>query len=452
MCIIKSLAIAKMTYVSLCLTIPEKVIKEIDMRIFRFLWGKRDRIKRESIINEIEKGGLKMIDIRVHFNAIKAAWVPRIVNAPHDHMWSLLPKQYFSTFGNNYAIVKSTFTSLKMFPLLKRIPQFYQDVVLSYNASKVIHHEDFKNAIRNQPIWGNKFIMFRSEALFFKSWVKEGIVMIKNLKLRDGKLDINYLTNVVKDKRNFYREINILQKALNQAKVDISIDPTRDVDIPIYFHHTDEIYNWSIQRSKYFYKHLLENIAIPPTSDMYWINTTGLRVTEQHLHKSYIRKIKVIKDKKLAETNFKILNNILPCNRNLHKWRKSETNLCYFCKEEESISYLLYYCTRAKPIWDLIENVILGDDNVTHDIVIFGYDRDNVLNHLLSIIVYYIYKEWLVCSLENKQKKRMICYKSLVNYLKIRRNVYSKCEHTIWVDVCIKIDNLISHIEDVILA
>ena len=31
-----------------------------------------------------------MIDIRAHFNAIKAAWVPRIVNAPHDHMWSLL--------------------------------------------------------------------------------------------------------------------------------------------------------------------------------------------------------------------------------------------------------------------------------------------------------------------------------------------------------------------------
>ena len=91
-----------------------------------------------------------MIDIRAHFNAIKAAWVPRIINAPHDHMWSLLPKQYFSTFGNNYVIVKSTFTSLKMFSLLKRIPQFYQDVVLSYNASKVIHHEDFKNAIRKQ--------------------------------------------------------------------------------------------------------------------------------------------------------------------------------------------------------------------------------------------------------------------------------------------------------------
>ena len=93
-----------------------------------------------------------------------------------------------------------------------------------------------KNAIRNQPIWGNKFIMFRSETLFFKSLINEGIVMIKPLKLRDGKLDINYIANVVKDKRNFYEIniLNILQNALNQAKVDISIDPTLDFDIPIY--------------------------------------------------------------------------------------------------------------------------------------------------------------------------------------------------------------------------
>ena len=95
----------------------------------------------------------------------------------------------------------------------------------------------------------------------------------------------------------------------------------------------------------------------------------------------------------------------------------------------------------------LTEKVILGDDNITHDIVIFSYDRDNVLIHLLSVIVeaYYIDKEWLVCSFENELRMRMISYKSLVNSLKIRRNVYSKCEHTVWVDICIKLDNLISH-------
>ena len=44
-CIVKTLAISKIVYVSMCLTVPEKIIKEIDQRIFKFLWGKRDRIK-----------------------------------------------------------------------------------------------------------------------------------------------------------------------------------------------------------------------------------------------------------------------------------------------------------------------------------------------------------------------------------------------------------------------
>ena len=54
-----------------------------------------------------------------------------------------------------------------------------------------------------------------------------------------------------------------------------------------------------------------------------------------------------MKDKKLAETNFKILNNILPCNRNLFKWGKCDTNLCHFCQEEESVGHLLLECTYA---------------------------------------------------------------------------------------------------------
>ena len=61
-----------------------------------------------------------------------------------------------------------------------------------------------------------------------------------------------------------------------------------------------------VLKDPFFYTHLLENIATPPTSQMYWINATGLSITEQHLERSYARRVKQIKDKKLAETNFKI--------------------------------------------------------------------------------------------------------------------------------------------------
>ena len=131
-CIIKSLAISKITYVATCLTVPDGIIKQVDQRIFRFLWGKRDHIKKKSVINKLE-GGLNMLDLRTQIYAIKASWTSRIITAPRDRLWSYLPKLYFSKFGNDFYIVKSTVTSTKMFPLLKTIPEFYQEVILSYN-------------------------------------------------------------------------------------------------------------------------------------------------------------------------------------------------------------------------------------------------------------------------------------------------------------------------------
>ena len=109
-CIIKSLTLSKIIYVSLCLKIPDSVIKEIDQKIFRFLWGKRDRIKRKSVINKLEKGGLIMLDLRSQICAIKAARASRIMSRPDDHLRSFLPKFYFSKFGEDFLILKNNLT------------------------------------------------------------------------------------------------------------------------------------------------------------------------------------------------------------------------------------------------------------------------------------------------------------------------------------------------------
>ena len=70
----------------MCLTVPDGIIKQVDQRIFRFLWGKRDRIKRKSIINKLEEGGLNMLDLRTQIYAIKASWTSRVITAPRDHL------------------------------------------------------------------------------------------------------------------------------------------------------------------------------------------------------------------------------------------------------------------------------------------------------------------------------------------------------------------------------
>ena len=70
---------------------------------------------------------------------------------------------YFSMFGDNYLTVKSMFTSLKMFPFLKRTPQFYQDIVRLYK-SKVIQYDDFNNFIKKQLSWYDNIYLLHGRA------------------------------------------------------------------------------------------------------------------------------------------------------------------------------------------------------------------------------------------------------------------------------------------------
>ena len=84
-----------------------------------------------------------MLDLRSQICAIKAAWASRIMSAPDDHLWSFLPKFYFSKFGEDFLILKTTFNDKSMITYLRTIPEFYQEVITCYNRSKIIEYEDF---------------------------------------------------------------------------------------------------------------------------------------------------------------------------------------------------------------------------------------------------------------------------------------------------------------------
>jgi hypothetical protein len=53
-CIVNSLDISKIILVATCLSVPEQVIKDVDKQIFNFLWEARDRIRRKSVINQLD--------------------------------------------------------------------------------------------------------------------------------------------------------------------------------------------------------------------------------------------------------------------------------------------------------------------------------------------------------------------------------------------------------------
>jgi hypothetical protein len=262
---------------------------------------------------------------------------------------------------------------------------------------------------------------------FFNSWVRVGILSIGKLRIINGRLDINHIINIVKDYRNYYSEINILQSALRKANITGSFEPILDNAIPCYTCHSEQFYELKDRGAKYYYLNIIEGIKEKPTAEHFWRMHMG--ISEDDIRFAYNSKIKVIKDKKLAETYFKILNNILPCNKHLYKWGKCDSKLHYFCNEEESISQILYECNYARQIWKIVKHVFLKDNDITLDMVLFGKGLSIALNYIFSIIVYY--KNLLYVLNQEKRNRSEFYIVSLNHYLTIKKSIYQHCKSKI---------------------
>ena len=75
------------------LPVPQDIVKSINKIIYKFLWNGVEKIKRTTLINDIQQGWVSMIDIKSQFSALKAAWVPRFINS-NGHLWSVIGLHY----------------------------------------------------------------------------------------------------------------------------------------------------------------------------------------------------------------------------------------------------------------------------------------------------------------------------------------------------------------------
>ena len=88
--VLKSLAASQLTYILAPLTTDDKTLKEINDLFYTFLWNnKGDKIKRNIMINDYGKGGLKMIDIFSYNKSLKTTWIMKYLDDENSGKWKL---------------------------------------------------------------------------------------------------------------------------------------------------------------------------------------------------------------------------------------------------------------------------------------------------------------------------------------------------------------------------
>ena len=95
------------------ITVTDDLIKEINSVMYRFIWKGNDKIKRAALINDIEDGGLKMLDIQSMILAQRVMVLKRFTNKDYNSSWKITLNYFLSQVGGEF-VLKSNFDTRQL--------------------------------------------------------------------------------------------------------------------------------------------------------------------------------------------------------------------------------------------------------------------------------------------------------------------------------------------------
>ena len=405
--ILKILGLSKFVYLFSVLYVPEDIRKTLKTIMYKFLWNGRESVKRKTMSCAYEQGGLKMIDLDVFIMSLNAAYAARLIT--NEGCENIFIEFYAAELGCSLQQLFHCYITKSKYDknISDVFPEFYQNVIYAYNECRFFKKATLMNPydFLSQTIWHNEFLMWKSNALDFKNWIDAGIVFVCDLFHDNGTfLSGEDVYRKLRVKTNWIAQYTTVKKVIVPKLVESGIDSSyaRHINtnnIKVDMLNTEKgLIPLCGKKSKFFYDIIIRKHVETPTAQCYW--ERSLNVQKSKWKDIYINKIVLIKDKKIAEFNFKLLHRILPCRYYLHKWNPRITETCPFCGQIESIEHLVFFCNRIQAIWNVVGNALNCKIRIKHILFGFPYADIAVVEYCISIIAYFIYKTWLLFNLE----------------------------------------------------
>jgi hypothetical protein len=346
--VFKSLALSKVIYQCNNLTVPDDFIKDLNQLAFNFIWQyKKDKVKRTAIIADYDKGGLKMMDVPSFISAQKVMWVKRLLNTGGGS-WRAYPKYILGKMLGEDSFYCNT--NLKRWQA--HISPFYMQLLETWEKTKEEPKEDpFK--LRREVIWLNKNILIKKHEILYKDWHNKGILLLHDILKENGEFKS---LNEINDEFNMTAscmEFNALKSAIpNKWRLDL-----KKMKIPANAISNEEkafitcnnrMLSLNIAVNQDIYWEFVTKKITKPIAATKWCTEFNIEDEQWPLiFKNYAN----IKDTKLKSFQFKVLNNLLPCNLYLNRIGKSDTDKCPKCNKLEDIIHYLSECPNTKMLW-----------------------------------------------------------------------------------------------------
>ena len=445
--ILKTLIMSKCNYLLQTITVTKEILNKIESIMYKFLWNdKNDKIKRKQMIQQYDKGGIKMIDIKTQLETFQIKWINRLITG-ENATWKIIPRYYTDKYGMNLLLFKMNLGHTRNLRQVA-LPHFYLNMVETWRSNGGGSRDTPKTFadIRNQVIWGNKFIQHNNRCLFYKHWMNDNIIYINDLLNRNGDIDVNLILSKLTNQQNWISELQTLKKAIpNHWK--ISLKSANSISTKVKTQAQFTLHSVEMKRSitlststlinnKLIYNYLLQKNKTRPIMEKSWEKDLNL-ITYAELWPSVYRSIHDINRNEVRQFRYKLVNAILPCKEKLFKWRITRNDLCEACKITENYEHLFINCPIVNELWAKVNDAFtkchISRPMNKLQYIVTGYkpglNKYKEINLILSFIGYAIFKAY--CISENRSKNIDILFYVKLEFKKIDEDYkYKKDENT----------------------
>ena len=412
--IIKTFAIPKVLYRMSLIGTNKNFIKEINRILYTFVWKGKDKVKRSSLINDINEGGLKMPHIESMINTQRITCIQKYLD-DSLRSWKFILNYYLKRVGGKVLFLCNF--NLSTLPL--ELPRYYKECLIAWALLNNSNPSSLEE-IANQIIWNNKYICVNGKSVFNQRLFSKGFYKVGDLfkfvyiepsitNLQINMIDILYLKGLYHSLLPEWRKI---------MSSDASEVPLKTAPFSMIKHSEAEVLS-----SKKIYKLFISKISKPPTAkkkfdDQY--SSDDLSIDWETI---YSLPFECAIDTKTREFQYKILNRILPLNDFLFKIGKCESPLCTFCNSsEESLPHLFFKCSFVQHFWRSIQP-LFGSFLISETDVILGITKplQNSLlyNHFILLSKQYIYS----CKLKNAIPTRVVFFAKVKAVFEMERRI-----------------------------
>ena len=357
--ILKSFGLSLFSYTMQSIGICEEKLQEINKICFRFIWkrnfdGKKayERVKRKTMCNNLDQGGLKMFNVIDIQNSYFLHWAERLWREDFEN-WKVIPQFLFNRLGGIHSFASNV--SAKDFKGLYLIKNVFWEKVLSTWLDHNYSINDNSNPLHiKSPLFNNKHITYKNETIFFHHCCKTLIITIGDVIVHGKFIDFPLFQHKFGNRPDVWLTYYIIYNALSKIIENNSILTTSEPPpLSLTFGNLPVGNN-----SRTFFLQVIKKTEIP-FAESFWHRKFS-SVFDKRI---WLLPFQCTNETRLRILQWKILHNIYPTSILLKKMKIKKSDLCVSCNTLDTIDHFFFECDSIKNVWKEIGKMITKHTN-----------------------------------------------------------------------------------------